>query len=82
MVAYYLIPRSEEEEEEEKGPGFSHLHMCLIVVELHHFHILLIYICIHVIPILLLRVTLSVDILWQHMSCKETRSIILIQQSI
>ena len=34
---------------------------------------------IHVIPILLLRVTLSVDILWQHMSCKETRSIILIQ---
>ena len=37
---------------------------------------------IHVIPILFLRITLSVDILWQHMSCKETRSITLIQQSI
>ena len=37
---------------------------------------------IHVIPILLLRITLSVDILWQHMLCKETRSITLIQQSI
>ena len=28
-----------EQEEEEKGPGFSHSHVCLIVVEFHRLHI-------------------------------------------
>ena len=36
-----LITRSKEEE--EKGPGFSHLRMCLIAVEFCCLHILLIY---------------------------------------
>ena len=49
-----LIPRLKEEE--EKGPGFSHLCMCLIVVEFHRFRILLIYFHTLVTSILMLSI--------------------------
>ena len=58
-------------EEEEKGPGFSHSHMRLIVVDFHHLCILLIYFHTLVTPILTLNVTLSVDLWQQRMACSK-----------
>ena len=61
MFGTSVVPRPEEEEEEEKGPGFSCLHMHLIVVEFHHLRILLIHFRTLVTPILILSVALFID---------------------
>ena len=63
MFGTSVVLRPEEEEEEEKGPGFSCLHMHLIVVEFHHLRILLIHFRTLVTPILILSVALFIDLL-------------------
>ena len=71
-------------EEQEKRPGFCRSRMRLIAMEFHDDRILLIYFRTLVTAKLMLRITLSVNLLWQHTPCKETHSstIALIQRSI
>ena len=85
MFFFFIVTSKElasfllSEEEEEKGPGFSRPHTHLITVGFHWLLIPLIYFHMFVTPILILRVTLSIDLPYEHMACKETHSIVLIE---